>query len=217
MLLSGRRRRVICRLSQACRAALGASVSENTRRSAREHRSQCRCVTQLARDRGERQRAVSQEDGPKRLASSGGTIHSQRHLPRRSAKDEFICAGASGSASQLDPAVRHRSSFDAVHDADFLNQMLYLDTKIFMVSLNLNYNDKMSMASSLRCACRFSIVNSPSSPPGGVHQISSSKDFFARPQSTFSGGRCAMCCPLKCCGSQRPASPLRSTIGWRTS
>src|SRR5579863_5007039 len=42
-----------------------------------------------------------------------------------------------------DPAIRHRSSFDAVRDADFLNQMLYLDTKIFMVSLNLNYNDKM--------------------------------------------------------------------------
>ena len=31
-----------------------------------------------------------------------------------------------------DPATRHRSGFDAVRDADFLNQMLYLDTKIFM-------------------------------------------------------------------------------------
>ena len=54
-----------------------------------------------------------------------------------------------------DPAVRHRFSFDAVFDADFLNQMLYLDTKIFMASLNLNYNDKMSMASSVEVRVPF--------------------------------------------------------------
>ena len=54
-----------------------------------------------------------------------------------------------------DPAVRHHSSFETVHDADFLNQMLYLDTKIFMVSLNLNYNDKMSMASSVEVRVPF--------------------------------------------------------------
>ncbi len=54
-----------------------------------------------------------------------------------------------------DPAVRHHSAFKTVHDADFLNQMLYLDTKIFMVSLNLNYNDKMSMASSVEVRVPF--------------------------------------------------------------
>jgi asparagine synthase (glutamine-hydrolysing) len=54
-----------------------------------------------------------------------------------------------------DPADRHHASFAAVHDADFLNQMLYLDTKIFMVSLNLNYNDKMSMASSVEVRVPF--------------------------------------------------------------
>jgi len=54
-----------------------------------------------------------------------------------------------------DPAIRHHCSFDAVHDADFLNQMLYLDTKLFMVSLNLNYNDKMSMASSVEVRVPF--------------------------------------------------------------
>src|SRR6202167_395515 len=54
-----------------------------------------------------------------------------------------------------DPAVRHYSMFETVHDADFLNQMLYLDTKIFMVSLNLNYNDKMSMASSVEVRVPF--------------------------------------------------------------
>jgi asparagine synthase (glutamine-hydrolysing) len=54
-----------------------------------------------------------------------------------------------------DPAVRHHASFDAVREADFLNQMLYLDTKIFMASLNLNYNDKMSMASSVEVRVPF--------------------------------------------------------------
>ena len=54
-----------------------------------------------------------------------------------------------------DAAARHHSTFDAVRDADFLNQMLYLDTKIFMTSLNLNYNDKMSMASSVEVRVPF--------------------------------------------------------------
>jgi asparagine synthase (glutamine-hydrolysing) len=54
-----------------------------------------------------------------------------------------------------DPAVRHNGRFNEVRDADFLNQMLYLDTKIFMTSLNLNYNDKMSMASSVEVRVPF--------------------------------------------------------------
>jgi asparagine synthase (glutamine-hydrolysing) len=54
-----------------------------------------------------------------------------------------------------DPATQHNSRFNEVRDADFLNQMLYLDTKIFMTSLNLNYNDKMSMASSVEVRVPF--------------------------------------------------------------
>ena len=57
--------------------------------------------------------------------------------------------------SKLDPAVQHWASFEQVRDADFLNRMLYLDTKIFMPSLNLNYNDKMSMASSVEVRLPF--------------------------------------------------------------
>jgi asparagine synthase (glutamine-hydrolysing) len=49
----------------------------------------------------------------------------------------------------------HRAYFEDVSHADFLNQMLYLDTKIFMASLNLNYNDKMSMASSVEVRVPF--------------------------------------------------------------
>jgi asparagine synthase (glutamine-hydrolysing) len=54
-----------------------------------------------------------------------------------------------------DPNLRHHDSFAQVEDADFLNQMLYLDSKIFMASLNLTYNDKMSMASSVEVRVPF--------------------------------------------------------------
>jgi asparagine synthase (glutamine-hydrolysing) len=53
------------------------------------------------------------------------------------------------------PAQKHLSAFDKVRHADFLNQMLYLDTKIFMTTLNLTYNDKMSMASSVEVRVPF--------------------------------------------------------------
>ncbi len=49
----------------------------------------------------------------------------------------------------------HAEAFEKVRHADFLNQMLYLDTKIFMASLNLNYNDKMSMACSVEVRVPF--------------------------------------------------------------
>jgi len=58
-------------------------------------------------------------------------------------------------ASAWDPSCRHRAAFDRVQDADFLHQMLYLDSKIFMTSLNLTYNDKMSMASSVEVRVPF--------------------------------------------------------------
>jgi asparagine synthase (glutamine-hydrolysing) len=54
-----------------------------------------------------------------------------------------------------DAAVEHIGAFERVQDADFLNQMLYLDTKIFMTTLNLTYNDKMSMASSVEVRVPF--------------------------------------------------------------
>ena len=57
--------------------------------------------------------------------------------------------------SASDPFGQHRAAFDRVGDADFLHQMLYLDTKIFMASLNLTYNDKMSMASSVEVRVPF--------------------------------------------------------------
>ena len=59
------------------------------------------------------------------------------------------------AVSGSDAAMQHRVAFERVRDADFLNQMLYVDTKIFMVSLNLTYNDKMSMASSVEVRVPF--------------------------------------------------------------
>ena len=53
------------------------------------------------------------------------------------------------------PAATHEACFERVRDAEFLNQMLYVDTKIFMPSLNLAYNDKMSMASSVEVRVPF--------------------------------------------------------------
>ena len=50
---------------------------------------------------------------------------------------------------------RHLAAFEKVKHANFLNQMLYLDTKIFMTTLNLTYNDKMSMASSVEVRVPF--------------------------------------------------------------
>ena len=58
-------------------------------------------------------------------------------------------------AFTLDPAREHVAAFERVQHADFLHQMLYLDTKIFMTSLNLTYNDKMSMASSVEVRVPF--------------------------------------------------------------
>ncbi len=54
-----------------------------------------------------------------------------------------------------DPAAQHYAAFDVVTRGDFLNQMLYLDIKIFMPTLNLTYNDKMSMASSVEVRVPF--------------------------------------------------------------
>lgn len=64
-------------------------------------------------------------------------------------------SSAIGDAFAFDPAARHLAAFDRVQHADFFNQMLYLDTKIFMPTLNLTYNDKMSMASSAEVRVPF--------------------------------------------------------------
>jgi asparagine synthase (glutamine-hydrolysing) len=66
-----------------------------------------------------------------------------------------LYASESQPVRRTNSAHEHLAAFDKVRHADFLNQMLYLDTKIFMTTLNLTYNDKMSMASSVEVRVPF--------------------------------------------------------------
>ena len=96
----------------------------------------------------------------KKMARSGSLPERERFLMDSTYLTEqqkaAICLPAVQSqVAGFDPWSRHMSYFDEVADADFLNQMLYLDTKAFMVSLNLTYNDKMSMASSVEVRVPF--------------------------------------------------------------
>lgn len=70
-------------------------------------------------------------------------------------KQALYADGFGDELSGISPANQHLARFGQVEDADFLNQMLYLDSKIFMTSLNLTYNDKMSMASSVEVRVPF--------------------------------------------------------------
>jgi asparagine synthase (glutamine-hydrolysing) len=70
-------------------------------------------------------------------------------------KSDLYAPGLHNELAASDPSKCHRAAFDRVEDSDFLNQMLYVDSKIFMASLNLTYNDKMSMASSVEVRVPF--------------------------------------------------------------
>jgi asparagine synthase (glutamine-hydrolysing) len=70
-------------------------------------------------------------------------------------KDALYAPGVRARINGNGAWSRHLEYFEEVSDADFLNQMLYLDTKAFMTSLNLTYNDKMSMASSVEVRVPF--------------------------------------------------------------
>jgi asparagine synthase (glutamine-hydrolysing) len=70
-------------------------------------------------------------------------------------KNNLYAPGFVDTLAGYDANGTHMGAFENVSHADFLNQMLYLDTKIFMTSLNLTYNDKMSMASSVEVRVPF--------------------------------------------------------------
>lgn len=96
----------------------------------------------------------------KKMARSASLDRVERFIANctyldRSQKLNLYAADFGAEVSSLDPCNRHRAAFDTVREADFLHQMLYLDTKIFMTSLNLTYNDKMSMASSVEVRVPF--------------------------------------------------------------
>ena len=70
-------------------------------------------------------------------------------------KNDLYSLALFDELATYDASANHRAAFDGVRDSDFLNQMLYVDSKIFMASLNLTYNDKMSMASSVEVRVPF--------------------------------------------------------------
>ena len=102
--------------------------------------------------------------GPTRMAKkmmrSAGLPAEQRFIRNCTYLDSTQRAQIYGSAVRgeivdANSDTRHQAAFQIVGHADFLNQMLYLDTKIFMTSLNLTYNDKMSMACSVEVRVPF--------------------------------------------------------------
>lgn len=80
---------------------------------------------------------------------------SQGYYTTPDLREELFLEELNSLVAGYDPAVKHRRYFDKVKGANFLNQMLYVDIKTFMESLNLNYNDKMSMASSVEVRVPF--------------------------------------------------------------
>jgi len=96
----------------------------------------------------------------KKMARSGSLPPEQRFLMdctyvTEVQKAALYSPALREAANGFDPWARHLRYFEEVRRADFLNQMLYIDTKAFMVSLNLTYNDKMSMASSVEARVPF--------------------------------------------------------------
>jgi len=96
----------------------------------------------------------------RKMARSAGLDPQERFIANctyldNAQKAELYGPDLATATGRRDAAGAHDSSFSKVAHADFLNQMLYLDTKIFMTSLNLTYNDKMSMASSVEVRVPF--------------------------------------------------------------
>jgi asparagine synthase (glutamine-hydrolysing) len=96
----------------------------------------------------------------KKMARSGSLSPIDRFIANGTYIDEIQKAslytpGFGANSGSFSPTDRHQAAFERVRHADFLHQMLYLDTKIFMPTLNLTYNDKMSMASSVEVRVPF--------------------------------------------------------------
>jgi len=96
----------------------------------------------------------------KKMARSAALDRSDRFIANCTYLDDvqkaaLYTADLQRQIGSADPACEHRSAFEHGSAADFLHQMLYLDTKIFMTTLNLTYNDKMSMASSVEVRVPF--------------------------------------------------------------
>ena len=114
------------------------------------------CASGTTRHGFQRRVAFGEEDGTLRRAQPRRSLYSQLHLSRRVPETRFVRSGVSRRRRRIvRSSLAPSAAFHQVQHADFLNQMLYLDTKIFMPTLNLTYNDKMSMASSVEVRVPF--------------------------------------------------------------
>jgi len=96
----------------------------------------------------------------KKLARSGSLPEVDAFLMNATYLDGAQKAGLYAPAFRdalagVDPYDVHRAHLEESRHADFLHRMLHLDLRTFMVSLNLLYNDRMSMASSLEVRVPF--------------------------------------------------------------
>jgi asparagine synthase (glutamine-hydrolysing) len=90
----------------------------------------------------------------KKLARSARLPRQDRYLGfgtyfTEAEKPTIYTSELSAAVAGLDPYCEHKKYFNRVADQDFVNQMLYIDLKTFLPSLNLTYTDKTSMASSV--------------------------------------------------------------------
>jgi len=90
----------------------------------------------------------------KKLARSAALPERERYLGfctyfNEAEKLEMYSGELARAARDFDAYAEHRRYFDRVADQDFVNQMLYVDMKTFLPSMNLTYTDKTSMASSM--------------------------------------------------------------------
>jgi asparagine synthase (glutamine-hydrolysing) len=72
----------------------------------------------------------------------------------------------------LYPVRRHYETAAAVSERDFVSQMTYLDTKLFLPGLNLAYSDKASMAAAVEVRVPFvdhEVVSFAASLPSSYH------------------------------------------------
>jgi asparagine synthase (glutamine-hydrolysing) len=86
---------------------------------------------------------------PRQQFITNGTYLPQTELPG------LFLPGAVGASASASVWRFHEAAFDQVRHADWLHQMMYVDAKLFMASLNLTYNDRMSMASGVEVRVPF--------------------------------------------------------------
>ena len=142
------------------------------------------------------------------LSAEEAFIRNGSYLDGKQKIDLYI--PALGWMNDLDPAARHQSMFSKIGHAAFLNQMLYVDAKLFMASLNLNYADKMSMASSVEVRVPFLNREFYEFVAWNVDPAWKLKGKWPPvTKHIFREARCAACFPKKCCSNLKPDSRLR--------